>query len=257
MDPLAELPEAELRARRASSFGKRAAEYAEHRPDYPRAAVEWCCAPVRGRRPSRVLDLGAGTGKLTAALVGAGREVVAVEPDPAMRAEFARRVPGVRALDGTAEDLPLPDASVDAVLVGQAFHWFDPRAAMREAARVLAPGGVLAALWIALDDRVGWVADLADVAETGVRHGRLRGRGLPLHERFGPPERAEFAHATRRTAESVAAMVGTHSVMLVRDPAERAALLERVLAFLRTRPDGGAGEFVLPLTTIAARATRH
>ncbi|WP_073480005.1 class I SAM-dependent methyltransferase [Streptoalloteichus hindustanus] len=257
MDPLAELPEPELRARRARSFGERAAEYAVHRPDYPAGAVRWCLEPVRDRRQPRLLDLAAGTGKLTSALVGPGREVVAVEPDPAMRAEFARRAPGVPVLAGTAEDLPLPDAAVDAVLVGQAFHWFDPQPALREAARVLSAGGVLAVLWDVLDDRVGWVAGLVDVAETGVCRSRFAGRGLPIHECFTPPDRAEFGHVWRRTAESVTAMIGTHSLALVRTPADRAALLDRVLAYLRARPDGGEGEFALPLVTIAVRAARR
>ena len=115
-------------ARQASSFGTAAAAYAEHRPGYADAAVDWALSPVRDRHPLRVLDLAAGTGKLTATLVGLAAEVTAVEPDPAMLAELRRELgsaPALRALAGTAEEIPLPDASVDAVLVGQAMHWFD------------------------------------------------------------------------------------------------------------------------------------
>jgi ubiquinone/menaquinone biosynthesis C-methylase UbiE len=108
-----------------------------------------------------VLDLGAGTGKLTAVLLSLGADVTAVEPDPGMLAEFRRALPGVRSLSGRAEAIPLPDASVDAVVAGQALHWFDMDRALPEIARVLVPGGVLAGLWNVDDDREEWVAGLA------------------------------------------------------------------------------------------------
>jgi SAM-dependent methyltransferase len=111
-----------------------------------------------------VLDLGAGTGKLTATLVALGAEVTAVEPDPAMLTELRRALPVVRALPGNAEAIPLPDVSVDAVLAGNAMHWFDMAVAGPEIARVLTPGGILAGLWNLLDDRVDWVAGLARVS---------------------------------------------------------------------------------------------
>jgi ubiquinone/menaquinone biosynthesis C-methylase UbiE len=106
----------------SSSFGGVAAAYAKHRPDYAQAAVRWALAPAPGWR---VLDLGAGTGKLTATLVAVGADVVTVEPDPAMLAELRGSLPAVRALSGSAESIPLPDGSVDGVLAGHALHWFD------------------------------------------------------------------------------------------------------------------------------------
>jgi ubiquinone/menaquinone biosynthesis C-methylase UbiE len=121
--------ERDSRLRQGSSFGTAAAAYAEHRPGYAEAAVRWVLEPEGSREPLRVLDLAAGTGKLTATLVRLGAQVTAVEPDPAMLAELRRELGSVRSLAGRAEDIPLPDASVDAVLVGQAMHWFDlPRA---------------------------------------------------------------------------------------------------------------------------------
>src|SRR5438309_10845552 len=134
----------EERVRYASSFGAAAGAYAEHRPDYAPAAVRWALEPAPG---PRVLDLGAGTGKLTATLVALGADVIAVEPDPAMLSELRRALPAVRALPGSAEAIPLPDACVDAVLAGNAMHWFDMAVAGPEIARVLAPGGILASLW--------------------------------------------------------------------------------------------------------------
>ena len=127
--------------------------------------MRWALEPVRDRRPVRVADIGAGTGKLTATLVRLGADVTAVEPDPQMLAELRRAMPAVRSVPGRAEEVPLPDASVDAVLAGQAMHWFDLDRALPEIARVLRPGGVLAGLWNVDDDRVGWVAELAAISK--------------------------------------------------------------------------------------------
>lgn len=242
-------------ARRASSFGAHAAEYAAQRPDYPDAAVRWALEPVAGRAPLRILDLAAGTGKLTAGLVRHSGDVVAVEPNAGMRAEFARHLPGVRVLAGTAEDIPLPDGSVDAVLAGQAFHWFDHGRALPEIRRVLALGGVLAGLWNVEDDRVPWVRRMDEISGS-VRSVRRWRPETELSAASGTLafERAEFPHTQRRTARSLTATVGTHSHMLIMPEAERAAVLARVLDYLRTAPETAAGEFDLPLVTIAVRA---
>jgi SAM-dependent methyltransferase len=250
-----------LRARRAGSFGGAATAYADHRPDYPDPAVRWALEPVRDRGAGpagpRVLDLAAGTGKLTGVLVRHRLDVVAVEPDPQMLAELRRRVPGARALAGTAERIPLPAGAVDAVLVGQAFHWFDPVRALPEIARVLTPGGVLAALWNGDDDRVEWVAGLGAAARTSASFPpRDRQRPLPASALFQPPERAEFAHVLRRTTDSMIATLGTHSHVLVLDAGERAAWERRVRAYLRSRPETSSGEFDLPLLVEVARALR-
>jgi ubiquinone/menaquinone biosynthesis C-methylase UbiE len=124
----------------ARGFEQAADAYERARPTYPQAAVAWLCERLAVRRGRRVLDLAAGTGKLTRSLVAAGADVVAVEPIAAMR---ERLPPEVEALDGTAEAIPLPGASVDAVTVAQAFHWFDAEPALAEIHRVLRPGGTL------------------------------------------------------------------------------------------------------------------
>jgi SAM-dependent methyltransferase len=241
--------------RLASSFGAAATAYARHRPDYAPAAVRWALESAPG---PRVLDLGAGTGKLTATLAAAHAEVTAVEPDPAMLAELRRALPEVRALPGSAEAIPLPDASVDAVLAGNAMHWFDMAVAGPEIARVLAPGGVLAGLWNVVDDRVDWVAGLARVsggAAIGPRDtpAGWRARTLPSTDRFGPPERAEFPHGHRRTADTLVATLATRAGMLVMPEPDRAATLSRVRAFLASRPETAAGEFTLPMLTCVLR----
>ena len=250
-----------------SSFGAAAAAYAENRPGYAEAAVRWALAPVRAREPIRVLDLGAGTGKLTATLAGLPAEVTAVEPDPDMLAELRRNLSSVRSLPGSAEEIPLPDGSVDAVLVAQAMHWFDLDRALPEIARVLARGGVLAALWNVDDDRVGWVADLAAMAKRKSsvtlmrwRDGVARSRQERVLEAgsglFDAAETGEFRHGQRRTASSLVATIATHSHLLVMEPAERASLLAQVRDFLRAQPETAAGEFVLPLVTVTLRARR-
>lgn len=254
----------DARLRHSSSFGAAATAYAEHRPDYARAALRWALEPAPG---ARVLDLGAGTGKLTATLAGVSGDVTAVEPDPAMLAELRRALPDVRALPGSAEAIPLPDASVDAVVAGNAMHWFDMAVAGPEIARVLAPGGVLAGLWNVVDDRVDWVAGLAAVsgsAAIGPRDTpaswRVATAGMHLPKtgeaRFGSPEQAEFPHGQRRTADSLVATLATRAGMLVMPERERTEALDRIRAYLASRSETADGEFTLPMLTCVLRVRR-
>jgi SAM-dependent methyltransferase len=241
-----------------SSFGAAAVEYAEHRPDYALAAVRWAVEPAPGRR---VLDLGAGTGKLAGTLVALGVNVVAVEPDPAMLVELRRALPALRALPGSAEAIPLPDASVDAVLAGNALHWFDMAAAGPEITRVLAPGGIMAGLWNVMDDRVDWVAELERVSGSAaigprdtLRGWRAATAGLHLPPagvvaRFGSPEQAEFPHGQRRSADSLVATLATRAGLLVMPEQERRATLSRIRAVLASRPETSSGQFVVPMLT--------
>jgi len=264
-------------ARRAASFGAAARAYAEHRPDYPVAAIRWALEPAacQARYPVRILDLGAGTGKLTAQLAGlpldGGRpHVVAVEPDPDMLAELRRGLQyrslrAVTAVLGRAESIPLPDESVHAVLAGQAAHWFDLDRAMPEIFRVLAPGGVFAGLWNADDDRVGWVAGLQRASGNVVARTSffrdddgisawLRDAGRRL---FSPPEGYGFQHAQLRTADSLIATMRTHSMFLIMEPAEREAVLSRVRDYLAATPHTASGEFSMPIWTIALRSVKR
>jgi len=292
-------------ARRGSSFGTAAAAYAEHRPDYPADAVEWCVAPARGdtagdqaerdgaRRDLpdgdvadgdlagadlagadlagpdlaglRVLDLGAGTGKLTALLVSLGADVTAVEPDAAMLAELRRGLPEVRALGGSAEAIPLADGSVDAVLCGQAMHWFDMSRAVPEIARVLVSGGVLGAMWNADDDRVEWVAGLHTATGGAGSPSLSRWRVVSDHfvadafsaSLFTPVERAEFPNFARHTGDSLIALFATHSQVLIMEPAERERVIAQARAYLAGRPETAGGEFELPMVTSVVRTIRR
>ncbi len=244
----------------ASSFGTAAVAYAEHRPDYATAAVSWALDPAPGRR---VLDLGAGTGKLTATLMALGLDVVAVEPDPAMLTELRRALPTARALAGSAEAIPLPDGSVDAVLAGNAMHWFDMAVAGPEIARVLVPGGVLAGLWNLMDDRVDWVAGLAEVggpAAIGPRDTpaawRVAIAELYASAHFGAAEQAEFANGQQRTADSLVATFGTKAGILVMSETDRGSRLTKMRDYLAHRPETAHGEFTLPMVTGVLRTQR-
>ncbi|WP_329130597.1 class I SAM-dependent methyltransferase [Streptomyces sp. NBC_01476] len=249
----------ELFARRAASFGPVAAAYAEHRPDYPDAAVAWALAPAQAAPGAAldVLDLGAGTGKLSASLVALGHRVTAVEPDDAMRAVLRTQVPQATALAGGAERIPLPDASVDAVLAGQAFHWFDQERALPEIARVLRPGGALAALWNTDDDRIDWIAEFGRIAGSRISFiDWSPTRRIEPHPACSPLERADFPHRQRRTVDSLIATVATHSHILVLEPAEREEVLGRIRQLLESRPETSTGEFDLEIITRAQRCVR-
>ena len=234
-----------------SSFGAPAAAYAEHRPGYAQAAVRWALDPAPG---PLVLDLGAGTGKLSATLVALGAEVIAVRPDSEMLTELRRALPTVRALAGSAEAVPLPDASVDAVRAGHALRWFDIDVAGPEIARVLVPGGIPAGLWNVIENRVDWTAGLERVSGSAAI-GRVTAQQLARRDgRRGPSKRwpvrpVRLAGAGRVPARAVPhrrlATIATRAGLLVMPDQEQAATLGRIRAFLASRSETARGEFTL------------
>ncbi len=170
----------------AEHFAHVADAYERGRPDYPPAVVGAIAAEARLRPGDLVLDLAAGTGKLTRALVAFGLDVTAVEPLPELRDTLAAAVGAKRVREGTAESIPLADASVAAVTVANAFHWFDPEPALREIARVLRPAGWL----IVLDAGLDW-SPASWAPAIGEEIARLR----PPHPRFdGPPWQETAQH---------------------------------------------------------------
>jgi SAM-dependent methyltransferase len=247
-----------MTASRARSFGAAAAAYAQHRPGYPAAAVEWALEPLADQARPRLLDLAAGTGKLTEALLPRGT-VTAVEPDPAMLAELRARFPAVVAHEGAAEAIPLPDACVHAVLVGQAWHWFDADRAYPEIARVLRPGGVLAVLWNGDDAHVDWVRGMYEAGrwDSTVVRAPDEEPSLPAHPAFTPDGFAQFANLIPTTVDGLVASLRTHSWALTAEPAEREAILGRIRAYLASRPETSSGSFELPLVTDVVRAVRR
>lgn len=219
---------------RATSFGTAAAAYVAARPTYPQVSVR----DLLGSEPRDVVDLGAGTGKLTQTLVAAGHRVHAVDPDPAMLAALAEAVPGVPYAIGSASEIPLPDASADAVLAGQAYHWFDAGTALPEIARVLRPGGILGLLWNVRDDRVPWVAafgQLVGTADAG--DADLRPDLPPL---FTAASVRWYEHRHVLTVDGLVDLAASRSYVIARPTDERAVLLEEVRALGRevADPDG-------------------
>ncbi|MGF1663074.1 MAG: class I SAM-dependent methyltransferase [Kineosporiaceae bacterium] len=241
--------------RRATVFGSVAAAYAAHRPGYPGEAVAWALGGVAGD----VVDLAAGTGKLTEALTRCpGTAVTAVEPDPAMLDELRARFPDVRALEGAAEAVPLPDSGADAVLVGTAWHWFDPPRALAEIARVLRPGGVFALLSNGDDPDVEWVTGYRAAAADGRAVASQSGDvELPQHPAFTPAERRLFRWEVPTTVDDLLATLATHSWALMSTPADRDSAFARIRAYLATRPETASGSFTLPLVCSVLRASRR
>ena len=250
----------ELHARRARSFGAVATAYAQHRPDYPDQAVAWALESLPNG--GRVLDLAAGTGKLTEAMLRCGvpaTAVLAVEPDDGMRAELSRRLPEITVRPGSAEQIPAREAAVDAVLVGQAFHWFAPDQALGEIARVLRPGGVLAALGNNEDDSVDWVVQLTEAAEAAQPVESLQRGSVDVgeHPAFGDPEQRQFRWRWPRTIDSLLETMSTRSWALTSLPDQRAAALVAIRRFLEQHPATRDGTFELPMRTSVLRRTRH
>lgn len=243
----------EHRRARALSFGPVAQLYDRVRPSYPAAAARW----ILGEQPLRVVDLGAGTGKFSRLLAALGHEVVAVEPDPMMldRLEDTARREGVEvtALAGSAEAIPLPAASVDAVVAAQSYHWFDTDGARGEIARVVRPGGVFGPIWNLRDEAVEWVAELTRTV-LGDSAGVVAATTIEnLGQAFDPPERAEFRHAVEQTHASLLDLVRSRSKYLVAGERERRELEAAVAAITRGLPQ----TFELPYITVAFRARRR
>lgn len=149
----------------SKGFSAGAAAYASGRPGYPPEAVAWLREDVGLGPGSTVLDCGSGTGKFVPRLMETGAKVIALEPVAAMREQLARTNPGVEVLAGTAERIPLPDGSLDAIVCAQAFHWFATVETLTEFRRVLVPGGRLGLIWNGRDPSVPWAAELSDLVE--------------------------------------------------------------------------------------------
>jgi SAM-dependent methyltransferase len=233
-------------------FGDAADAYVAGRPDYPAEVVEWL---VRGA--ADIVDVGAGTGKLTAVLARGGRTVTAVEPDAGMLAALGREVPEARALQGAGEALPLPDASVDAVVYGQAWHWVDVPTASAEAARVLRAGGALGLIWNVRDSSVDWVDRLGDVIHGSAAERMIEADAVDVAAPFGPLERMDVRWTRPMTVDALVAMVESRSSVIALSPEERAQVLDGVRELVATHPDtAGRATVDLPYITSAFRTVR-
>lgn len=241
-------------ATRAASFSVGADNYAAVRPSYPDQAVDFLL-PAGARR---VLDLAAGTGKLTASLVARNLDVVAVEPSTPMLARLQATLPGVETHVATAEAIPLPEASVDAVVVGQAWHWFDEGAASAEAARVLRQGGTLGIVWNDRDTSVDWVARFGEILHRGDRLEPGADHVAPrLGPEYGDVEHEVVSWADVVPTSSLRPLAASRSYLLTLPETEREELLTAVDELVATHPDlAGRDTVALPYVTTAYRATR-
>ncbi|MFF0338632.1 class I SAM-dependent methyltransferase [Kribbella sp. NPDC004875] len=223
----AAVPDHGARAARATSFGAVAAAYEAGRPAFPVEALTWILGPGRGLQ---VLDLGAGTGKLAAVAAELGHHVIAVDPSPEML-EVCRRRPGIDTMAGAAESIPLAHASVDAVLVGQAFHWFDHARALPEIARVLRPNGVLGLLWNNADTVVPWVRRIFQVIQGDSFGGSDGFEPIPVLEQsnlFTLIEQARFRHWHDLNREGLRQLARSHSAVAILKDTRREQVLEQV-----------------------------
>jgi SAM-dependent methyltransferase len=248
------------RAERAMSFGTVAADYDRLRPGPPDVAVDWLlpagCAVA--------VDVGAGTGLLTRALARRVPRVVAIEPDQRMRAVLAARSPGIEALDGRGEAIPLPDASADGVFISSAWHWMDPDLAVAEITRVLRDGGRFGLIWTSRD-RTGWLREITERARPGTTPpgssqpdgDRVRRRlaEMPASAPLENIARESFSFTRTMTVDDLIEQLGTYSMMITAGPAERADLLAGARAALSERFPG-ATEVDVPMRSQCWRADR-
>ena len=240
----------------ARSFELVADLYERARPEYPKEAVAWVADRLGLGTESTILDLGAGTGKLTRALVETGARVIAVEPGDAMRAELERALPDVEALRGAAEEIPLPDRSVDCVAVGQAFHWFRQEEAMPELHRVLRQEGGLALLWNSRDQEAPLQREISDLIASFVPPGRPGpdhwARVLEESTLFTQLEETHFPFVQELDADALAARIGSISFVAA-SPLERRRELDARLRAVVER-QGGRVEFPYVTDVYVSRA---
>jgi SAM-dependent methyltransferase len=230
--------------------------YERVRPGYPPEAVRWIAERLDLRSGRTVLDLGAGTGKLTRALVETEAEVLAIEPGDAMRAELERVLPDVQALRGSAESIPLPDGRVDAITIGQAFHWFRFDEALPELHRVLRSGGGIALIWNGRDHESPLQNEIKELLEQFVPSGRAvapdTSRHLADSPLFHSFEQRSFRFTQELDADGLVGRIASISFVAGSTPEKRAEL-ERKLRELAAR-SGGVVSFPYVTDVYVSRA---
>ena len=249
--PISSAGVSDERARRARSFSSVAEAYERARPEYPAEAARW----LTGEPPLDVVDLAAGTGKLTRVLTALGHRVTAVEPLVEMRAQLTGAVPGVPVLEGTAESVPLPDAVADAVVVAQAFHWFDQPAALREIARLLRPAGRLGIVWNIRDDAVDWVARLSALIGSEASDDAEDADVIAEAGVYEPAERADWRWEQPLDRARLRELVLSRSYCATLPAAEVEPVLDEVDRLYDTAAVDGT--LAMPYITYGVRATRR
>ncbi|MFI5018682.1 MAG: class I SAM-dependent methyltransferase [Dongiales bacterium] len=246
----------------SEGYTAKAEAYIRGRPEYPAAVQDWLRDDLALSAGKTVLDLGAGTGKFLPHLRATGAAVIAVEPVPAMRAQLTQRNPGIAAMAGTAEDIPLADGAADAIVCAQAFHWFANPAALAEIHRVLKSSGVLGLIWNVRDESVGWVAALTRIMapyEAGIpRYHSGAWRRLFPAEGFGPLRERHFPNSHTGPAEQVIVdRILSVSFIAALPPAEQNAVAAEIRKVIATTPElAGKSEVAFPYETAAFSCMR-
>jgi ubiquinone/menaquinone biosynthesis C-methylase UbiE len=236
-------------------FQRAADAYERGRPEYPAAAMEHLLRILKIGPGTRVVELGAGTGKFTKALQATGAAVVAVEPVEAMRRKLGELLPELTVVDGTAEAIPLADASVDAVVAAQAFHWFRAEEALAEMHRVLKAGGGLGLVWNARDESSEWGRELTRIIEahegSTPRYKSFAWRAaFDKGELFSPLEKAEFPHVQMLSPQAIEDRVGSISFIAAMADAEREKVLAQVRELVQRQTGNRAeSQIALPYRT--------
>ncbi|WP_437955314.1 class I SAM-dependent methyltransferase [Sorangium sp. So ce119] len=247
----------------AQGYATAADAYEKGRPDYPRGAIELLLDTLRIDASSTVLDLGAGTGKLTRLLAPTGARLLALEPVEGMRRKLSQMVPSATVLDGVAEAIPLPEASVDAAVAAQSFHWFHGDLALAEIHRVLRPRRRLALLFNLRDERVDWVARISRILDR-------YGRDAPVHRigawrrpfadtsLFAPLREHELTHVQELDLDGLLERVASISYISVLPLQERYSVLNEIRDLAATHPDlAGKSVYLFPYRTLVASYERR
>ena len=250
-EPAAESAPARGETNPATSFGRAHGAYELGRPEYPAAALAW----LLPASPGHVVDVGAGTGKLSRGVLAAGHRVTAVDPDPEMLAALARRSPEVITRVGTGEATGLASACADGIVFGQSWHWVDPAAGSREAARVLRPGGRLGLIWNTRDDRSDLVRELTRIMGESHAEQLLCSGGPRIEAPFAPPETARWEWTRQMTVPEIIAMAESRSLLITMPEPERARTLGEIRTLLAEHPDSAGRERIpMPYVTRGFRA---
>lgn len=232
-------------------FGAAADAYERGRPSYPPSVVEHLAACLPLTEDTEALDLGAGTGKMTRLLAPLVGRLIALEPVAAMREQLRAVLPGAEVLDAPAEAIPLATGTIDAVVVAQAFHWFDQSVALAEIARVLRSGGGLALVWNVRDESVPWVAQLSEMIhwhrhEVSAYESRIDWAAVVASAgEFTPLQKVELFHQHEHDAETLIDRVASTSYIAAMRPADRSKVIERVKGLIADFPE----QFPMPYRT--------
>ncbi len=239
----------------AVGFDRAGDSYERGRPEYPQDAIDFLVKTLQIDPTSTVVDLGAGTGKFTKLLTQAKATVIAVEPVEGMRKKFQSLYPGIKILSGTAEDIPMEDNSVDAVIAAQAFHWFNGPAAVREIHRVLKPNGKIGLIWNARDESLAWVAELTkiiDPHEGGApRYKTMNWKKAFVETNlFSRLQLQHFSYSQVGTVETIVDRIGSISFISALSEVDKQKVLTQVRNLVQSHPDTKSrSEVKLPYRT--------